>query len=339
MPTSVVENEKLVEEGDVIEGAAKKADDVVEGDDDTTGKTVGFEPKAIMGSLETGQPIEFAKSQDPELLNAWNGIMPLLTAFKSPKLYPGSMIRTFEYPIREPLPPEIIPWSVSEQFIPNVADPYRDFDAVDSGGHQVSPLRFKVGNAAKPEVEDFLKDTTKYLNLDYLNYYTDWSQRCTSNYFDKNDYFPIYFQNGEGTSIYNWFTKVNKDIDDSDNNVNKLVDIIWKRVHPPSYYLFRQRKIAAFRNKRKCAYNTATYRKLRPVFGEISQEFSIMKKRIIGLTVGDGMHFAGYLIVNFGAHFQEGGITEKTPTFIANCDSLHGDDELGIMDKYIQNLT
>ncbi len=266
--------------------------------------------------------------------------MCLLTGLKCPKRYPGSMIHTFDYPKREPLPPKIVPWAVLEQFIPNGANPYNYFDAVELGGHEVSPLRFPVAPVVRTEVDNYVIDDTRWWMLDHLNYYTNWSQRFTSNYFETNDYFSLYFHNGEGSAISDWFAKRGNDLIDSDNQVHKMVDIIWRRVHPPSYYLFRDRKIAAFENKRQCPYNTATYRKCRSVFSEIAHEFSIMTKRIIGLTVGNGTHYAGYLVVNFGAHFQEGGITEKTPTFIANCDSLHGDDdELGIMDKYIQNLT
>jgi hypothetical protein len=239
-----------VEEGDEIEGAAKKVDDMIEGEDETNGKTVGFQPTAIIGTCADGSTFTILKTQDPDQLNAWNGTMCSLTPIKCPKLYPGSMIHTFKYHKGEPVPPKIIPWAVLEQFIPNGADPYNDFDAVESGGHdEVSPLHFKVGCVARGEAGAFLKDDQRWLPLDYLNYYTDWSHRFTSNYFEKNNFFPLYFHNGEGTSIYNRFSKRCRDADDSDNNVNKMVDIIWKRVHPPSYYLFRDRKIAAFENK------------------------------------------------------------------------------------------
>jgi hypothetical protein len=42
----------------------------------------------------------------------------------------------------------------------------------------------------KPEVECFLIDETKYLRLEYLSYYTHWSQHFTSNYSANNNFFP-----------------------------------------------------------------------------------------------------------------------------------------------------
>ena len=238
MPTSVLDYKQLVEEGEAIVGVAKKVDDMIVGEDETKSNTVGLQRASIKWTNADGSPMTVLKSQEPDHLNAWNGTMRLITGLKCPKHYPGSMICTFNYPKREPLPAEIIPWAVSEQFIPNGADPYNDFDAVESGGHEVSPLRFPVAPMARTEVDNYVIDDTRWWMLDHLNYYTNWSQRFTSNYFEKKDYFSLYFHNGEGTSIYNWFSKRCKDTDNSDNNVNKIVDIIWRRVHPPSYYFF-----------------------------------------------------------------------------------------------------
>jgi hypothetical protein len=292
-----------------------------------SGNKAGFVPAPQIGYHENNpdETFNFIKSYDPNDLNAWNGNMPSTkdTMFESPTIYPGTRVRTFAYPERdENLCAWVVDWE-EEDLDGGGSDPYHDFDASRTGGHHVSKLRFQVGQMHKPEVENFIKKTGKYLKLDYLSYYTNWSQRFTSNYSEANDFFPLYFSSGEGTALYDWFNKSYTDTDDSDTAVQKLVDSVWKRIHPPSYYLFRDRKIEAFGKKEECAYNTPTYRRNRLVFGKIPQEFSIMKKRVIGILAGNGRHFASYLVINFGAHFQEGISSEKPRTFIADCDSMY----------------
>jgi hypothetical protein len=130
---------------------------------------------------------------------------------------------------------------------------------------------------------------------------------------------------GETSSMYYWFDESNKDFDDSDVNVAKIVSNIWKRVHPPSYYLFRQMKIDASSDPQHHGYNTGSFRKMKKVFQDVDQTFSIMKKRVISIVVGNNMHFTSFLAVNFGAqHFKEGSPVGREPSFIANLDSTGG---------------
>jgi hypothetical protein len=85
MPTSIVDNKKtveesklIVEEGDVIEGAAKKvnahttpnreSNDMIEGDDKKTGMMVGFQREAIMGCTEGGETIKFTLERSLQVL-------------------------------------------------------------------------------------------------------------------------------------------------------------------------------------------------------------------------------------------------------------------------------
>jgi hypothetical protein len=146
-----------------------------------------------------------------------------------------------------------------------------------------------------------------------------------SHYDDQRDYFSFYMASGEMTSMVQWFDDSFTDINDSNINVAKIVASIWKRVHPPSYYLYRQKKVDASEDLTCHEYNTSTFQKEKEVFDNVSQTFSIMKKWVISIIAGDSTHFVCYLGINFGAHFKCGNSTQnkKEPSFIANVDSSY----------------
>ncbi len=70
MPTSVLDNKQLVEEGDAIEGVAKKVDDMIVGEDKSNSNTVGFQPTYKKWTNEAGETLTFLRSQNPGELNA-----------------------------------------------------------------------------------------------------------------------------------------------------------------------------------------------------------------------------------------------------------------------------
>jgi hypothetical protein len=168
-----------------------------------------------------------------------------------------------------------------------------------------------------------------------LSFYTHWSQRFVSPYDEGHDCFAFYTASGEMTTMYQWFENSNV-VDNSNLNVEKIVASIWKRMHPPSYFLYRQKKIDASNNPAKHGYNTATFRKMKVVFAGLPQTFSIMKKRVISIIAGDSRHFICYLAINFGAHFKDvTPAADREPSFIANIDSGNGGKG---MDAFVQWL-
>ncbi len=155
-----------------------------------------------------------------------------------------------------------------------------------------------------------------------------------SRYNDSHDVFSFFTaRSGEMTSMVQWFNESRSDFDDSDINVAKICSCIWKRIHPPSYLLYRRKKIQASPDQN--GYDTASFRKMKVHFDSIPHSFSIMKKRAILIIAGDGSHFISYLAVNFGAHFQEENSTNRDSAFIANIDSGDGSAN---MDPFIQWL-
>jgi hypothetical protein len=135
------------------------------------------------------------------------------------------------------------------------------------------------------------------------------------------------------TSMVQWFNESRSDFDDSDINVAKICSCVWKRIHPPSYSLYRQKKIDASPDQN--GYDTASFQRMKLRFDSLPHSFSIMKKRAISIIAGDGSHFISYLLVNCGAHFQEENSRNMDSTFVANIDSGNGSAN---MDPFIQWL-
>ncbi len=242
-------------------------------------------------------------------------------------------IRKFAYPERTL---DIIPWKSTYDNTHRPKDPFHDFDtSFHYVADQPHPHRFPVGTMDQREVSEYQKNPNKWFKSDYLSYYTDWSQMFVSHYEDKRDYFVFYTASGEMTSMSRWFDESVQSFDDTDINVAKIVSSIWKRVHPPSYYYFRQKKIDASPDPVQHGYNTLPFRKMKLLFDDLPQSFSIMKKRVISIIAGNGVHFICYLVVNFGAHFKDGKATDKESSFIANLDSDGGGEE---MNPFVQWL-
>ena len=205
------------------------------------------------------QGLEWNRSNDPAVLDAPPIKMTLTERGLNngfPSFYESSHIRQFAYPERtwkiEPWPH---PWSRGNR----PKDPYHDFSSAsndapfhhspfdDSGSVgndelQPNPLHYPVGKMDQREVQEYVDNPKQWFRYDYLSFYTHWSSMCASHYEDKHDCFAIYTASGEMTSMFQWF---DDPTDDSDINLSKIVASIWKRVHPPSYYLYRQKKIEA----------------------------------------------------------------------------------------------
>jgi hypothetical protein len=120
-----------------------------------------------------------------------------------------------------------------------------------------------------------------------------------------------------------WFNESRADFDDSDINVARICSCIWKRIHPPSYLLYRQKKIEATSPDQN-GYDAASFQTMKLQFDSLPHSFFIMKKRTISIIAGDGSHFISYLTVNFRADFQEENSTNRDSTFITNIISGDG---------------
>jgi hypothetical protein len=236
-----------------------------------------------------------------------------------PEIYRGSGIRQFSYPVRTHVVVDWPKWDEQNEILSE--DPYNDYKPIFNSSNAPHPHRYPVGSMNLDEVTEFRKDHEKWMKFDYLHVYTHWSEMFTSPYDENLDFFAFYTASGEMSIMYDWFAS---NVDDTDINVAKIVSSVWKRVHPPSYFLYRQKKIDASAEPKHHGYNTASFRRQKKRFSGIPQNFSIMKKRVISLVLGNQLHFTAYLVVNFGAHFQEGGNDDKAPCFIGNCDSLGG---------------
>jgi hypothetical protein len=108
------------------------------------------------------------------------------------------------------------------------------------------------------EIEEYCSNTVKWFKSDHLSFYTDWSQMYYPSYDDSHDVFSLYTASGEMTSMVQWFNESRSDFDDSDINVAKICSCIWKRIHPPSYLLYRRKKIEASPDQN--GYDTASFR-------------------------------------------------------------------------------
>ncbi len=238
-----------------------------------------------------------------------------------PRMEPGLAIRHFIYPERAK---KIVKWLKVYQLAHRPKDPYHDFHPKFNGRSDPHHQRFPVGRMDPREVQEYVGDHEKWFKTDYLSFYTHWSKMFLSHYDDQRDYFSFYMASDEMTSMVQWSDESFTDIDDSNINVAKIVASIWKRVHPPSYYLHRQKKIDASKDPTYHGYNTSMFRKKKEAFDNVPQTFSIMKKRVISIIAGDGIHFVCYLAINFGAHFKSGDSTQKKePSFIAKLDSSY----------------
>jgi hypothetical protein len=139
------------------------------------------------------------------------------------------------------------------------------------------------------KIEEYRSNTIKWFKSDHLSFYTDWSQMYDSRYNGSHDVFSFFTASGEMTSIVQWFNESRSDFDDSDLNVAKICSCIWKRIHPLSYSLYRQKKIEASPDQN--GYDTASFWTMKVQFDSIPHSFSIMKKRAILIIAGDESHF------------------------------------------------
>ena len=171
------------------------------------------------------------------------------------EFYPTSKIRHCLFPERTW---EIIPWVKRYDPSDYPDNPFRDFEpAVNCTTQHPVLHRFPVGRMDEREVEEYRHDPTKWFKHDYLSFYTDWSQMYYSGYEDRHDVFSFFTASGKMTSMVQWFNEAPADFDDSGINVSKICSGIWKRIHPPSYYFYRQKKIEASPDQN--GYHTPTF--------------------------------------------------------------------------------
>jgi hypothetical protein len=246
--------------------------------------------------------------------------------------YPTSKICHCTYPYRTW---EIIPWIKQYNLTDNPNDPFGDFHTILSHINDPVLHRFPVRRMDERKVDEYCSNTIKWFKSDHLSFYTDWSQMYDYRYDDSHDVFSFFTASGEMTFMVQWFNESRADFDDSDINVAKICSCIWKRIHPPSYLLYRQKQIEVSLDQN--GYDTASFRKMKLRFDSHSlpHSFSIMKKRAISIIAGDGSHFISYLAVNFVAHFQEENSTNRDSAFSANIES--GDGSVN-MNPFIQWL-
>jgi hypothetical protein len=207
--------------------------------------------------------------------------------------YPTSKIRNCTYPQRTW---EIIPWVKQYNLADNPYDPFGDFHTILSHTKEPVRHRFPVGRMDEREIEEYPSKTIKWFKSDHLSFYTDWSQMYDSRYDDSPNVFSFFTASGEMTSMVQWFNESRSDFDDSDINVAKICCCIWKRIHPPSYLFYRQKKIEASPDQN--GYDIESFRKMKVQFDSIPDSFFIMKKRAISIIAGDGSHFISYLVLD-----------------------------------------
>jgi hypothetical protein len=223
--------------------------------------------------------IQFTRSNDPATLDAPPIMMTVADQGLDSSfghglglIYSNSNMRHFSYPARKW---KIVPWLQQfDQTDGSSEDPFQDFETLSDGRNVNSPhpLSFPVGKMDPREVKEYVLDSTRWFRTDYLSFYTHWSQRFVSPYDEGHDCFAFYTASGEMTTMYQWFENSNV-VDNSNLNVEKIVASIWKRMHPPSYFLYRQKKIDASNNPAKHGYNTATFRKMKVVLRAFPRPF------------------------------------------------------------------
>jgi hypothetical protein len=200
--------------------------------------------------------------------------------------YPTLKIRHCMYPERTW---EIIPWGKRYNLTDNPEEPFRDFQPTVSHINDPVLHRFPVGRMDEREVDEYCSNTTKWFKSDHMSFYIDWSQMYDSRYDDSHDVFSFFTASGEMTSMVEWLNESRVDFDDSDINVARICPCIWKRIHPPSYLIYRHKKIEASLDQN--GYDTAPFRTMKLRFDSLPHSFSIMKKRAISIIAGDGSHF------------------------------------------------
>ena len=306
--------------------------------DINTSSPVEEEPSLPDGVLEISLASNvlssFKKSYDPAVLDAPPIIMSEadqahvngVVAF-----YPTSKIRHCPYFERDW---EILPWVPAYGFTDNSKDPFGDFESELLYPQRPPVLHhFPVGKMDKDEIEEYRSDQKKWYKSDHLSLYTDWSEKYDSRYEDSRDVFSFYTASGEMTTMVEWFNESRADFDNSDINVAKICACIWKRIHPPSFILYRQKKIDASPDQN--GYDTSSFKRMKGRFEGLPHSFSVMKKRVISIIGGNGSHFVSYMAVNFGSHFREDNCPKSCHTFIARIDSGDGNAD---MDPFIQWL-
>jgi hypothetical protein len=264
---------------------------------------------------------------------------------RSPKvqscaILPHSGLRAFDYPLRRWIP---APDKLDNVFIPDpteVMDPdlspnqlvyvdnYHDFPKDD---FDPPKLKHIVKGFQFPEILRCIQDSTHWLNLDYIGYYTSYSQRSRSQYDNASDYFPVYFPSGEQSRIHSCFRSRQGDpIYDTPHIRQQVLTACWKLFHPGSYYLYLKEKIQANPVKYQ-KWLTKRRRELAETLGKVPLDFNVFNKRVISIVACDDSHFVTYCVVNLGAWLtkedkKDSGVAKEQPsTFIVDHDSLYGE--------------
>jgi hypothetical protein len=203
------------------------------------------------------EDFNLTRSNDPVELDAPPITMTVADQDQVKRLvafYPTLKIRHCTYLYRTW---EIIPWVERYNLTDNPNDPFGDFHTILSHINDPVLHRFPVGRMDEREVDKYRSNTTKWFKSDHLSFYTDWSQMYDSRYDDSHNVFSFFTASGEMTSMVQWFNESRSDFDDSNINVARICSCIWKRIHPPSYLLYRQKKIEASPDQN--GYDTASF--------------------------------------------------------------------------------
>jgi hypothetical protein len=68
-----------------------------------------------------------------------------------------------------------------------------------------------------------------------------------------------------------WFNNSHANLDGSYISVTKMCSCIWKQIHPPSYLLYRQKKIKVSPDQN--GHNTLSFQRMKETFDSISHSF------------------------------------------------------------------
>jgi hypothetical protein len=136
-----------------------------------------------------------------------------------------------------------------------------------------------------------------FLAADHISYYTWWSQRKTCPYDDTTCYFPLSLPAGQQSALYSWFQE-STGISEEPQDIMRLMQYIWRVVHPPSYFMTVEYQFAG--SDFLPGSIDKWYKQYAALFKDVSMDFNIFSKRVISVVVGDGFHWVPYFAFHMG---------------------------------------
>ncbi len=80
-------------------------------------------------------------------------------------------------------------------------------------------------------------------------------------------------------------------------DILKLMQYIWRVVHPPSYFLMCK---SVYRGDFKPEEMDRWYLQYTELFTDVPMDFNVFSKRVISVVVGMGMHWCAYFAFHLG---------------------------------------